>query len=223
MGDKSAIEWTDVRHRVDNANLWQETRRAHSRQQLLVLASPSTSTQRTSLQVRSGVAAVARGTRSTPSIVITLVATAARPPVGCSTSASTKRPTPRCPQISGSRVAQRQRRRATGMYARRAGASTCSCAPVASRARTPSLASTAGMNGSPVSGGMSTTTISATPLSITSMSRRCARRVPTSASTRAPSRSGPRPFKQWGGATPKSGGRLLDGREWNEFPRAAVS
>jgi protein gp37 len=26
-------------------------------------------------------------------------------------------------------------------------------------------------------------------------------------------------FKQWGGPTPKSGGRLLDGREWNEFPK----
>jgi protein gp37 len=25
-------------------------------------------------------------------------------------------------------------------------------------------------------------------------------------------------FKQWGGVTPKSGGRDLDGREWNEFP-----
>jgi protein gp37 len=25
-------------------------------------------------------------------------------------------------------------------------------------------------------------------------------------------------FKQWGGARPKSGGRLLDGVEWNEFP-----
>jgi protein gp37 len=25
-------------------------------------------------------------------------------------------------------------------------------------------------------------------------------------------------FKQWGGKTPKSGGRDLDGREWNEFP-----
>jgi protein gp37 len=25
-------------------------------------------------------------------------------------------------------------------------------------------------------------------------------------------------FKQWGGRTPKSGGRLLEGREWNEFP-----
>jgi protein gp37 len=26
-------------------------------------------------------------------------------------------------------------------------------------------------------------------------------------------------FKQWGGARPKSGGRELDGREWNDFPR----
>jgi protein gp37 len=25
-------------------------------------------------------------------------------------------------------------------------------------------------------------------------------------------------FKQWGGIRPKSGGRLLNGREWNEFP-----
>ena len=25
-------------------------------------------------------------------------------------------------------------------------------------------------------------------------------------------------FKQWGGRSPKSGGRLLEGREWNEFP-----
>lgn len=25
-------------------------------------------------------------------------------------------------------------------------------------------------------------------------------------------------FKQWGGITPKSNGRTLDGREWNEFP-----
>ena len=25
-------------------------------------------------------------------------------------------------------------------------------------------------------------------------------------------------FKQWGGTRPKSGGRLLDGREWNTFP-----
>jgi protein gp37 len=26
-------------------------------------------------------------------------------------------------------------------------------------------------------------------------------------------------FKQWGGLTPKSGGRRLDGRFWNEYPR----
>lgn len=26
-------------------------------------------------------------------------------------------------------------------------------------------------------------------------------------------------FKQWGGATPKSGGRELDGRTWDEYPR----
>ena len=25
-------------------------------------------------------------------------------------------------------------------------------------------------------------------------------------------------FKQWGGRTPKAGGRLLDGRTWNEIP-----
>jgi hypothetical protein len=25
-------------------------------------------------------------------------------------------------------------------------------------------------------------------------------------------------FKQWGGRTPKAGGRILDGKEWNEFP-----
>jgi protein gp37 len=25
-------------------------------------------------------------------------------------------------------------------------------------------------------------------------------------------------FKQWGGRTPKTGGRLLEGREWNQFP-----
>jgi protein gp37 len=25
-------------------------------------------------------------------------------------------------------------------------------------------------------------------------------------------------FKQWGGIKPKSGGRILDGKEWNEFP-----
>lgn len=29
-------------------------------------------------------------------------------------------------------------------------------------------------------------------------------------------------FKQWGGRTPKSGGRELDGRTWDEFPREAV-
>jgi len=27
-------------------------------------------------------------------------------------------------------------------------------------------------------------------------------------------------FKQWGGRTPKSGGRLLDGRTWDGFPKA---
>ena len=25
-------------------------------------------------------------------------------------------------------------------------------------------------------------------------------------------------FKQWGGRSPKTGGRLLDGKEWNQFP-----
>jgi protein gp37 len=25
-------------------------------------------------------------------------------------------------------------------------------------------------------------------------------------------------FKQWGGRTPKAGGRELDGRNWDEFP-----
>lgn len=29
-------------------------------------------------------------------------------------------------------------------------------------------------------------------------------------------------FKQWGGSRPKSGGRELDGREWNQFPHPAV-
>jgi protein gp37 len=29
-------------------------------------------------------------------------------------------------------------------------------------------------------------------------------------------------FKQWGGTRPKSGGRLLQGREWNEMPVAAM-
>jgi protein gp37 len=30
-------------------------------------------------------------------------------------------------------------------------------------------------------------------------------------------------FKQWGGFRPKSGGRLLGGREWNEYPRSTRS
>ncbi len=30
-------------------------------------------------------------------------------------------------------------------------------------------------------------------------------------------------FKQWGGRFPKSGGRELDGREWNEFPAHATA
>ena len=29
-------------------------------------------------------------------------------------------------------------------------------------------------------------------------------------------------FKQWGGATPKAGGRLLDGRTWDEYPERAA-
>jgi protein gp37 len=28
-------------------------------------------------------------------------------------------------------------------------------------------------------------------------------------------------FKQWGGTRPKSGGRLLRKREWNDYPRIA--
>jgi len=28
-------------------------------------------------------------------------------------------------------------------------------------------------------------------------------------------------FKQWGGRTPKAGGRELDGRIWNQMPRPA--
>ena len=28
-------------------------------------------------------------------------------------------------------------------------------------------------------------------------------------------------FKQWGGRTPKAGGRMLDGRTWDQFPQAA--
>jgi protein gp37 len=27
-------------------------------------------------------------------------------------------------------------------------------------------------------------------------------------------------FKQWGGIRPSSGGRILNGREWNEYPRS---
>ncbi len=30
-------------------------------------------------------------------------------------------------------------------------------------------------------------------------------------------------FKQWGGRTPKAGGRALDGLEWNEMPASAIS
>lgn len=30
-------------------------------------------------------------------------------------------------------------------------------------------------------------------------------------------------FKQWGGRTPKAGGRLLDGVEWNQFPHEQTS
>jgi protein gp37 len=30
-------------------------------------------------------------------------------------------------------------------------------------------------------------------------------------------------WKQWGGYTPKAGGRKLDGREWNEYPRELAS
>ncbi len=30
-------------------------------------------------------------------------------------------------------------------------------------------------------------------------------------------------FKQWGGRTPKAGGRELDGREWDQMPEASVS
>ena len=30
-------------------------------------------------------------------------------------------------------------------------------------------------------------------------------------------------FKQWGGRTPKAGGRRIDGREWDEFPITAAS
>jgi protein gp37 len=30
-------------------------------------------------------------------------------------------------------------------------------------------------------------------------------------------------FKQWGGRTPKARGRLLEGREWSQFPREAFT
>jgi protein gp37 len=30
-------------------------------------------------------------------------------------------------------------------------------------------------------------------------------------------------FKQWGGRTPKAGGRELDGRHWDDMPGALVS
>jgi len=30
-------------------------------------------------------------------------------------------------------------------------------------------------------------------------------------------------FKQWGGLRPKTGGRKLDGREWNQFPKPALA
>lgn len=30
-------------------------------------------------------------------------------------------------------------------------------------------------------------------------------------------------FKQWGGRFPKSGGRMLEGREWNEMPRMSLA
>jgi protein gp37 len=29
-------------------------------------------------------------------------------------------------------------------------------------------------------------------------------------------------FKQWGGRTPKAGGRELDGRTWDDMPQRAV-
>ena len=30
-------------------------------------------------------------------------------------------------------------------------------------------------------------------------------------------------FKQWGGIRPKTGGRMLDGREWNQFPKPSTA
>jgi protein gp37 len=29
-------------------------------------------------------------------------------------------------------------------------------------------------------------------------------------------------FKQWGGVRPKSGGRMLNGQEWNQYPDSAA-
>ena len=30
-------------------------------------------------------------------------------------------------------------------------------------------------------------------------------------------------FKQWGGLRPKSNGRLLDGRTWDQYPRSSIA
>jgi protein gp37 len=30
-------------------------------------------------------------------------------------------------------------------------------------------------------------------------------------------------FKQWGGRSPKTGGRMLEGREWNQFPKTRAA
>jgi protein gp37 len=30
-------------------------------------------------------------------------------------------------------------------------------------------------------------------------------------------------FKQWGGRSPKAGGRLLEGKEWNQFPAKGIA
>jgi hypothetical protein len=30
-------------------------------------------------------------------------------------------------------------------------------------------------------------------------------------------------FKQWGGPRPKSGGQLLDGREWSQWPKTQAN
>ena len=37
--------------------------------------------------------------------------------------------------------------------------------------------------------------------------------------TSASPRASPFFFKQWGGRSPKTGGRLLEGKEWNQFPK----